>query len=195
MGRSPEPDFAVIDAALRSSGLLGEPAELHGEFCGLACVMGPDAGPAWVASVLAESESDAGGVRTGEIEATLESLAVSTWQALDSGDMELKLLLPHDTEQLESRAESLGLWCQGFMHGLGAAGEPGADSPLLADGITREIIADFSEITRAAFTADETETEAEAAYMELVEFVRVSVQIAFEELYRIRKSPHGEQRH
>jgi len=195
MGHSSEPDFAVINDALRSSGLLGEPAELHGEFCGLACVMGPDAGPAWVASVLTESDTVAGDSHAGEIHEVLEALAVTTWKALDSGDMELELLLPDDAEQLESRAENLGLWCQGFMHGLGAGSEPGADSPLLAEGITREIIADFSEITRAAFAADETEAEAEAAYMELVEFVRVSVQLAFEELYRVRKSPHSEQRH
>jgi uncharacterized protein YgfB (UPF0149 family) len=190
MGSSSEPDFAVIDESLRSSGLLGEPAELHGEFCGLACVMGPDAGPAWVASVLAESDAV-----TGDIHNVLESLAVTTWKALDSGDMELVLLLPHDDEQLETRAESLGLWCQGFMHGLGAASESGADSPLLTEGITKEIITDFSEITRAAFSADETEAEAEAAYIELVEFVRVSVQLAYEELYRVRKTPHSEQRH
>ena len=195
MGSSSEPDFAVIDEALRSSGLLGEPAELHGEFCGLACVMGPDAGSAWVASVLAGSDADTGNIHASEIHEILESLAVTTWKSLDTGDMELALLLPHDDEQLETRAESLGLWCQGFMHGLGAGGEPGADNPLLAEGITSEIIADFSEITRAAFTADETEAEAEAAYMELVEFVRVSVQLAFEELYRVRKSPQSEQRH
>jgi hypothetical protein len=152
--------------------------------------MGPDAGPAWVASVLAESDAV-----TGDIHNVLESLAVTTWKALDSGDMELVLLLPHDDEQLETRAESLGLWCQGFMHGLGAASESGADSPLLTEGITKEIITDFSEITRAAFSADETEAEAEAAYIELVEFVRVSVQLAYEELYRVRKTPHSEQRH
>ena len=109
--------------------------------------------------------------------------------------MEIVLLLPSDDESLEVRAESLGLWCQGFMHGLGAGGEPGAENPLLANGVTREIIADFSEITRAAYSADETEAEAEAAFMELVEFVRVSVQLAFEELYRVRSTPNREQRH
>ena len=119
-----------------------------------------------------------------------------TWRAIDSGDMELTLLLPPDNELLEARAESLGLWCQGFMHGLGSASESGEDSPLLTDDITSEIIADFSEITRAAFTADETEAEAEAAYTELVEFVRVSVQLAFEELHRVRSAPGGaRQRH
>ena len=190
MGRSSEPDFAEIEEAMRTSGLLGEPAEIHGEFCGLACVMGADAGPAWVATVLAESDGAGGDMRN-----VLQSLAATTWKALDSGDMELSLLLPCDDEQLETRAESLGLWCQGFMHGLGAGSESGADSPLLADGITSEIIADFSQITRAAFTADETEAEGEAAYMELVEFVRVSVQLAFEELYRVRKTPNSEKHH
>ncbi len=190
MGSSPKPDFAAIEAALRASGSLGEPAEMHGEYCGLACIMGDDAGPAWVASVFAETDGGAGNARD-----ILQSLAATTWNALDSGDMELALLLPCDDELLEARAVSLGLWCQGFMHGLGAGSEPGADSPLLADGITCEIIADFSEITRAAFTADETESEAEAAYMELVEFVRVSVQLTYEELHRVRKSSHGTQHH
>ena len=190
MGRSTEPDFAVIEEALRTSGLLCEPAEIHGEYCGLACVMGDDAGPAWVVSVLAGMDRAAGTVNDD-----LQSLAETTWNALDSGDMELTLLLPADDESLEARAESLGFWCQGFMHGLGAGSKQVTDSPLLTEGITREIIADFSEITRAAFTADETEAEAEAAYMELVEFVRVSVQLAFEELHRIHSGPTGEQRH
>ncbi len=190
MSLSSKPDFAAIEASLRNSDLLGEPAEIHGEYCGLACVMGVNAGPAWVASVFAGTD----GV-TGDVRDVLHALAEATWQALDAGDMELALLLPCDDEPLETRAGSLGLWCQGFMHGLGAGSRSGADSPLLTEGITSEIIADFSEITRAAFTADETEAEGEAAYMEIVEFVRVSVQLAFEELHRVRKSPGGEQHH
>lgn len=191
MGSYSEPDFAAVEEALRSAGSLGEPAELHGEYCGLACVMGVDAGPAWAASILSGTDKVAENVR--EI---LQSMVTMTWNALDSGDMELTLLLPPDEELLEARAESLGLWCQGFMHGLGAATESGEQNPLLADGVTREIIADFSEITRAAFTADETEAEAESAYMELVEFVRVSAQLAYEELHRVRSAPDGaQQRH
>lgn len=81
------------------------------------------------------------------------------------------------------------------MHGLGAGSDSGANNQLLAEGVTREIITDFSEITRAVFSADETEAEAEAAYMELVEFVRVSVQLAYEELHRVRNSSSGKQHH
>ncbi|MAF84602.1 MAG: UPF0149 family protein [Gammaproteobacteria bacterium] len=185
-----QPDFTTVEAVLRGSGALGEPAEIHGEYCGLACVMGTDAGPAWVASIFAETDNVGGDARE-----VLQSLATATWNALDQGDMGLELLLPGDDEPLEVRAESLGFWCQSFMHGLGAGPKSGVESPLLAEGITREIIADFSEITRAAFTADETSAEGEAAYVEIVEFVRVSVQLAFEELYRVRKSPNEKQRH
>jgi len=191
MGSSSQAGFAAVEDALRRSGSLGEPAEIHGEYCGLACVMGADAGPAWAAAILAETKGDKAGVSD-----TLQSLAVATWNTLDAGDMELLLLLPPDEEPLEMRAESLGFWCQGFMHGLGAGGDQqDANRPSLADGVVREIIGDFSEITRAAFTCGETEHEAEAAYIELVEFVRVSVQLAFEELYRVRETPSGAQHH
>ncbi len=190
MSRPSEPDFAEVEAALRNSGSLGEPAEFHGEFCGLACVMGVDAGPAWAGSIIAETDHVKDDLRD-----VLQSLATMTWKALDTGNMELVLLLPSDDDSLEVRAESLGLWCQGFMHGLGAGSDSGANNQLLAEGVTREIITDFSEITRAVFSADETEAEAEAAYMELVEFVRVSVQLAYEELHRVRNSSSGKQHH
>ncbi len=190
MGSPAESDFSAIETALRDSGSLAEPAEIHGEYCGLTCVMGIDAGPAWAANILAETDGN-----TGSLRDVLQSLAEMTWTALDAGDMELELLLPCDDEPLETRAESMGLWCQGFMHGLGAGSKTDTDNQLLTTGITQEIITDFSEITRAAFTTDETNAEAEAAYIEIVEFVRVSVQLAFEELYRIRKSPRGEQQH
>ncbi len=190
MGRTAEPDFAAIEEALRNSDSPGEPAEIHGEYCGLACLMGSDSGPAWVTSVLADMKRPAGDVRD-----VLQSLSAATWRALEAGDMELALLLPDDDELLEKRAESLGLWCQGFMHGLGVGSKLDANSPQLTEGITQEIIADFSEITRAAFSADETEAEAEAAYVELVEFVRVSVQLAFEELYRLRTAPGNSPHH
>jgi uncharacterized protein len=98
-------------------------------------------------------------------------------------------LLPADDESLAMRADGLAEWCAGFMHGLGEAA--GAASPAALHGeITREVMADFSEIARAGLGAGDAETEAEseAAYAELVEFVRVSVQLVFEELHAVRDS-------
>lgn len=176
--------------ALFGAGSLGEPAEIHGEFCGLACVMGADAIKPWVDATLADADS-----RPEASVSTLQDLAGDTWSTLDSGEMGFQLLLPPDEESLERRAECLGLWCQGFMHGLGAAGSPGKDSPILKHEGIRDIVTDFSEITRASFSDEETEEEGEAALVELIEFVRVGVQLVFEELHPLRSGAAGSGRH
>ena len=181
MARASEQNWTRVSAALQGAGALGEAAEIHGEFCGLACVMGQDVADSWVNTTLTGA-----GSRPADVVSTLDDLAAATWAALDTGDMSFFLLLPPDSESLELRVDSLGVWCQGFMHGLGAAGQAGKGSPLVQHDEIREIVKDFSEITRASFSAEETEDEGEAAYMELVEYVRVSAQLIFEELHTIR---------
>lgn len=186
-----ESDFHAVDATLRGVGALGETAEIHGDLCGLLCLLGDDAVPGWVAQVLAEASDGASAEDIRRATDLLESLAVQTFNSLEAGEMAFTLLLPSDEEALEIRAASLGLWCQGFLHGLGTGGGAGQRNQVLEAGVTQDIIGDFSEISRAAFTEDETEDEAEAAYMEVVEFVRVSVQLAFEELHLIRSRAAG----
>lgn len=183
-----ETNFGAVEQALRSAGALGEAAEIHGDLCGQVCLMGEEAGPPWVSDVLADAHSP-------EMCRVLEFLATQTWQSLEEGEMSFSPLLPSDDESLEGRADSLGLWCQGFVHGLGTAGAPGDNSSVFKEGVTRDIIEDFSQITRAAFAEDESAAEAEVAYMELVEYVRVSVQLIFEELHPLRTRPLGRGAH
>lgn len=172
--------------ALSHAGALGEAAELHGQLCGLACVLGPEAGPPWIAEALQDCHGGAE-VRDSAAQA-LTAIAASTLEALDLGDMSLTLLLPDDDTLVDARAGDLGAWCQGFMHGLSR----GAAAPeSLETGVTGEIIRDFTEISRVAFGADETLSEAEEAYAELVEFVRVSAQLVFEELQGQRRGGLG----
>jgi uncharacterized protein YgfB (UPF0149 family) len=74
------------------------------------------------------------------------------------------------------------------MHGLGEGAGNAASPDALGGEITREIMADFGEIARLTYGDDEeTDLEAETAYTELVEFVRVSVQLMFEELCDVRR--------
>ena len=63
---------------------------------------------------------------------------------------------------------------------------PERSASIFEDGSIGEIIQDFSEITRAAVTHEETEIEAEAAFTELVEYVRVCVQLIYEDLHGMR---------
>lgn len=183
-----EPTFDALEEALRSAGALGETAEIHGEYCGLVCLMGQEAAAPWSAGV---NE----GANSQEMVGLLEVLADQTWKSLDEGNMNFTPLLPTDDAPLEFRADSLGLWCQGFVHGLGVAGAQDDINPIFKTGVTRDIVGDFSEIARAAFAEEETEGEGEAAYMELVEYVRVSVQLVFEELHGLRTGPVGAAAH
>ena len=138
--------------------------------------------PPWISNVLADAHSS-------EADRVLESLAAQTWKMLEEGDMSFTPLLPSDEMPLESRADNLGLWCQGFVHGLGVAGAQGDGNPVFKESPARDIIEDFSQIARAAFAESESGDEAETAYIELVEYVRVSVQLIFEELLFIKGQP------
>jgi hypothetical protein len=177
------PDIAFIDQALQRLGAVASAPEAHGSLCGLACLLGVRALPAW-AGVLFDGAPDQDAIG-GEPGAALDELASLTCAALAQGDMSFSPLLPADEEPLASRADGLAEWCAGFMHGLGEAAA-GAPPGALRGEITREVMADFSEISRAGVGVSDEGIEGEAAYVELVEFVRVSVQLVFEELHAVR---------
>ncbi len=169
-------DYERLADLLQGVAVSVDVAERHGELCGRLCVPAPDVGQAWLADVL---EAASGGDALARAEAALRELVRQTAAALEAADMSFALLLPHDSEPLEDRAQALAGWCRGFLRGLGLGGLPESRA---AEGNTGEILRDFAEISKAAFTREETAEEGEAAYAELVEFVRVSVQLVFEEL-------------
>lgn len=179
------PNFDSVARALRRLGTTAGVPEAHGSLCGLACLLGSQAPAAWVRDL--ESDAAQTEARDDDLAGVLSELATSTCTALAAGDMTFSPLLPPDDRPLTFRAGGLAEWCAGFMHGLGEAAGGRAPPGVLEAGITREVMQDFSEIARAALGDEETEIEAEAAYAELVEFVRVSVQLVFEDLHRARR--------
>jgi len=76
-------------------------------------------------------------------------------------------------------------WCEGFLHGLVSEKHSDALKERLAAEPLADIIRDMLQITRAAAEEDETEEE-ENAYAELVEYLRVAAQLAYEELADFR---------
>lgn len=178
------PSFDLVERVLRQLGATEGATEAHGSLCGFICLMGPRARAAWSVGLLDgadAAESDAEGA------AVLAHLAEATAAALADAGMAFYPMLPPDDMPLSARADGLADWCTGFIHGLGeaAAAAPGRD--VLGGEVMREIMADFAEIARVTLGEDETDLEAEAAYTELVEFVRVSVQLVFEELRDVRQ--------
>jgi hypothetical protein len=120
-------------------------------------------------------------------EGVLGNVASDTCASLSDGDMSFQPLLPPDDRPLSLRADGLAEWCAGFMHGLGEAAGHAAARDALSGDVTREIMADFGEIARLTLGDEEADLDAESAYTELVEFVRVSVQLMFEELCDVRR--------
>ena len=185
MATGNSPSFDIVDRALRQLGATEGAPEAHGSLCGIACVLGSLARSVWVASLFAADHAP--GTDHEEHAGILGELATVTCTALTNGDMAFSLLLPPDEQPLACRAEGLADWCSGFMHGLGEAAGTRSSRDSLNGELTREIMDDFAEITRVTLGDDESDLEAEAAYTELVEFVRVSVQLVFDELYDVRQ--------
>lgn len=173
------PSFDLVESVLRQLGAAEGPTEAHGSLCGFTCILGQRAGASWVASLSIEPPLPAD---------VLHDLATATSAALADGGMTFMPLLPADEAPLTLRASALAEWCAGFMHGLGEAAGSGPARDVIERAVTREIMDDFAEIARVTLGDDETDLEAEAAYVELVEFVRVSVQLVFEELHEVRRS-------
>jgi len=180
------PEYSGLADIIRKASITADPSELHGSFCGAAVLLGPHAGAIWLKESLAECDPD--NVLSAEAGKALGGIAINSFRMLEEGDMSIDLLLPTDDEAIQFRTECLGLWCQGFLHGiaLGNAGDDSAPAEKIFEtDVAKEIVADFSEITKAE--ADESDPEqAENDYFELVEYVRVSVQLIFEETGSLR---------
>ncbi len=177
------PGFALVEEALDEMGAAAGVTEVHGSLCGLACVLGGQAGQSWLALLLGAGEAAEADPEHIEL---LGALAKGTCAALAEGAMGFFPLLPPDDRSLAERTEALGAWCTGFMEGLGEAATSAAVRAVLGGETAREIIGDFAEIARATVGQSEAGPEDEVAYTELVEFVRVSVQLMFEELHDAR---------
>ena len=168
-----QPDYTRIQQLLEHQHSLADAAEAHGTLAGSLCGASGYRFEDWLKEILPEGRaSTAAG-------ATLRELYDATASALIQPDMEFELLLPEDSSALPERAQALAQWCQGFLYGLGAGRilDPGQ-----LPGEVGEIVRDFIEISRAGVEEEGTEESDENAYAELVEFVRVGVQLLFEEL-------------
>jgi len=181
-------DIDDLERLLKSAGTAFEAAEAHGAFCGRACLAGAAAIRDWQQELMAEA--DPANALAHECKGALETLAADSLLKLEAGDMRFALLLPDDDQSLQLRTAALADWCHGFMHGLVAAGgaDQGAAADALDSGDASEILDDFSEITKAGASADEGE-DSESAYVELVEYVRVSVQLIYDETAGLRTMP------
>jgi uncharacterized protein YgfB (UPF0149 family) len=168
-------DFHDVARALSEAGSTVLAAEAHGYLCGALCVHRDFSLAEWLDEILPDgSTADHG---------RFESLRETSDATLSGTEMEFQPLLPDDEEPLAVRSEALGAWCQGFLYGFGAAGT--ANRSVLPESVS-EFLADLARISQAGDVGSEAEEAEEAAYAELVEFLRVGVQLVYDELAALR---------
>jgi uncharacterized protein YgfB (UPF0149 family) len=172
-----QPDYSRTQELLAHEHSLADAAEAHGTLAGCLCAASGYRFEEWLQEILPAGH--AGAAATPLLQALYEATA----GALIQPDMQFELLLPEDAAPLGERTQALAHWCQGFLYGLGAGSIQDASE---LPGEVGEIVRDFIEITRAGVEGEEPDEGNENAYAELVEFVRVGVQLLFEELAEAR---------
>ncbi|MFI4867136.1 MAG: UPF0149 family protein [Steroidobacterales bacterium] len=172
-------DYSQIQRTLAASHALADPAEAHGTLAGALCALVPYRLEDWLAEILPDGSTGA-----GDADSVLQTLYEGTVAALAGRGMDFDLLIPGDDAPIEERTQALTSWCTGFLYGLGTSG---AADPQRLPGELGEIVRDLTEITRAGVDATDGEEANESALAELTEFVRVGVQLVFDELEPLRE--------
>lgn len=175
------PSHRELARLLEGARALTEVPEAHGTLVGALCAAGAYSLQDWFGEVFPEGLA-------GDAEDGMQQLHRWTLAALTAGDLQFAPLLPDDEAPVAARAQALGEFCQGFLYGLGSSAlpDPEALPPQVA-----EVVRDIGAITHVGVDPDESEEDNEQAYAELVEFVRVGVQLLFDELADYRRPATG----
>jgi hypothetical protein len=182
--------FEDVAQALAALGSSVQAAEAHGCLCGALCACRSYPPAEWLEELLPDPDTEAA---AGTLEGPLGALYVGTRAVLAERDMEFVPLLPDDEEPLPQRVEALATWCSGFLYGFGASGAAPASS---LEGEVGEVLADLAEISRVGAVGSAAGEVEEEAYAELVEFLRVGVQLVYDQLEAARAAqPSAEPRH
>ncbi|MEL7310507.1 MAG: UPF0149 family protein [Pseudomonadota bacterium] len=176
--------YLAIERLLGGCGVDVSAAEADGRLLSLASMLGPQAVVVWVEQLISGADAvDANAV------GQLKMLGVERIGVLEAGEGLPDLCLPDDEDDLRDRVQELALWAGGFLSGMGEAaalrGEAARD--LVGAEPISELLADLSEISKASVKDDALDESNESAYAELVEFLRVAAQLAYDTLSPIRQ--------
>lgn len=165
------PSYAEINKILSKTALKLNPSQVHGVIAGVIC--GHAKAANWQQMVTGDQKS------VEKTNALLTQLHAITAQELDEYLFNFQLLLPDDETPLVERAEALTLWCQGFLTGLK---EANVKVEGRKPGEVTEAINDLIEIAKMDYEEVVASEEDEAAYVELVEYVRMAIILIYQEL-------------
>lgn len=168
-------EYEPLSVVLERNQLLTDAAEIHGILCGMLSGGMPLENRDWL-EALADFINQ-GEPLADEVKALILALYDQTCQQLVEADFALVLCLPDDAAPINDRGQALINWLQGFMLGFGLHH---ADLTQCSADV-KEALEDFSEIARMDEQMPSDE-ESEQALFEVMEYVRVSTMLCFNEL-------------
>jgi uncharacterized protein len=177
MADSTSPETAVdsfdrLSQFLQQQGMLANAAEVHGMLCGMLAGGASPSSEHWLAllsDLLHEGQTFPAPVRT-----KLDDLTQTIDAALRDPDMNFQLMLPDDQQPIEERLQAMIAWVQSFLVGFGVNQTNLAS---FSDDV-REAIDDMVELAKLDFSVEDDD-DADRAYFEIVEYLRVSVIMCF----------------
>jgi len=170
--------YERLQQQLASANASIEAAEVHGVVCGLLSIGQPL--PAdWFDELFDQAEQ--GDLLVSECRQQIESIYDLSLKTIENNGIGMRLLLPTDTVVLPLRARAVTEWCQGFLYGLGMAGEK-------LDGLSeesREAMKDIGSVSQMdlnALGASDSAEEEEQALTEITEFLWVAAMLIRENI-------------
>ena len=164
-------ELGAVHAGMRAS-------ECHGFLSGYYCSSNSIAVDLWRQHLLAGIDES---VNVADCISILEQLANQVKVEVLSEDISFGLLLPDDQDAINERSNALAEWCAGFASGLGIGGM-GEKAKLNEE--CDEFIKDVISISRMDTTIEDGE-DSEAAFFEIVEYIRVGVIMLHQEWHQI----------
>jgi len=177
----PLPTYTELQEALSKAKSNFDAAQVHGLLCGILCG-NPGVNKNW-------QELIQGPKPNKNLHELLQQLYKISAQQLGEFSFEFQLLLPdEDDQEIPQRTESLGLWCQGFLTGLKMSNIEIVDRE---PSEVTDALNDIIEIAQVSYEQTQTDEESEAAYLEIMEYVRLAVLMIYQEL---RETTHKERK-
>lgn len=158
-------------------------AEAHGLLCGAVTAGGKSDPSLWLEHLLGTDNTlSAAAVDCSDM---LDSMQADILGQLNDESFGFSVLLPDDNKPLSVRTRALSEWCEGFLYGLALGGiREDAEKP----GSVDEVMKDFYDISHAGFVTEAPDEDDEAAYAEIVEYLRMSVLLLYQELQAVPAS-------
>ena len=173
-------DFDKLDELRKSASIDMSLPETHGGICSQICFQSD-----YFEEFVPLDNSDDGAtvsVQIATYRKALKKIIERDLNKLKDGDLSFELIIPGESNSIQERAEALSIWCQGFVDGVSflmTEHDFKIDQDQKKESF--EIIEDFTQISTLDSHSISGEVDEELSLMELIEFVRLSVQMIYDE--------------